>query len=287
MFSVGFHTSEDLMDVSESLEKGLTIDWLRSLAESNNIYITCSLYEKHSYHYYNTMVMVGNDGRLQYYRKRNPTWMELTVWRRSEEPGPGLFETPFGRVGGVICFDSFARESYLGFANSGISIGIIIACWGVPIRPRRDLFWAVPMMRKWSYLASRVVPQQYAKQLEIPIVFVNQSGIISFPCNLPPPYPKPKVTFEYEFTGRSSVWDESGRILMDGSDEEQDFATVVPVEIADPHSVSKVVRSNLPADYMSKDYYFVQPPFLAKLGQAWCFRTFNKEYDLRRNRHNT
>jgi len=285
MFTAGFHTMEELMDVAESLESGPTVGWLRSVAKNKNVYLTCSLYERYEGHFYNTMVMVGSDGRLQYYRKRNPTWMEFTVWRRSDQPGPGVFETPFGRIGGAICFDSFARESFLGFERSGVDLVIIVACWGIPVKPRRDLFWAVPMMRRWCYLASRVVPQKYAAGLGVPVVFVNQSGTIPFPCLLPSPYPRPKVNFSYKFVNSSSCWDASGQILMDGTGQEQDFVSVVEVNIPARSERSEVVRTDVPPRYLSPDYYFVQPPKLAKIGQEWSFRKYRKEYELRRNRH--
>ena len=285
MFSVGFHTTEKLMDLAESLEKGKTIDWLRSMAERKKIYITTSLYELHEGHYYNTMVIVGGDGGLQFYRKRNPTWMEFTVWRRSELPGPGVFETPFGRIGGAICFDSFAEETYLGFKKCGVDLVIIVACWGLPVRPRQDLFWAVPMMRRWSYLASQVVPQKYAADLGVPAVFVNQSGTISFPCLLPPPYPWPKVKFDYKLIGNSSVWKASGHILMDGRERGRDFTEVVPLDLPQGEKRPVAGRFGAHPRYMSRDYYFVQPPFMGKLGQGWSYRTYHKEYERRRSRH--
>jgi predicted amidohydrolase len=102
MFNVGFYFGEDLMTVAETLD-GKTVNWLKLQAARHNVYITTSLYERHQGHFYNTMVMVGNDGSLQCYRKRNPTWQEVTVWRRSGIPGPGIFDTPFwSRWGGDL-----------------------------------------------------------------------------------------------------------------------------------------------------------------------------------------
>ncbi len=73
------------------------------------------------------MVMVGSDRSLQIYLKRNPTCQERLVWKGYEEPRPGIFfDTPFGRVGGVICFDSFARETFERFKQSGVDMVIIV-----------------------------------------------------------------------------------------------------------------------------------------------------------------
>ena len=129
MFNVGFTFGEELMTVAEELD-GRTVAWLKAQAARHGIYVTGSLYERFEGYFYNTMFMVGSDGSLQYYRKRNPTCQETTVWRRSDVPGPGIFETPFGRIGGVICFDSFARETFEGFKRSAVELVIIVALWG-------------------------------------------------------------------------------------------------------------------------------------------------------------
>jgi predicted amidohydrolase len=185
MFNVGFHFGEDLMTVAEELD-GRTIDWLKAQASRHGVYITGSLYERFEGYFYNTMFMVGNDGSLQYYRKRNPTCQETTVWRRSDVPGPGIFETPFGRIGGVICFDSFARETFEGFKRSAVELVVIVALWGttrpVARHPETSLFHH--LLKRWSHLASEVVPQQYATMLSVPAVFVNQAGTIRFPFTL-------------------------------------------------------------------------------------------------------
>ncbi len=93
---------------------------LKDLCLKYNIYIITSIYELFEDGFYNTMVMIGSDRSLQIYRKRNPTVQERIVWTRAEVPGPGIFDTPFGRIGGAICFDSFSRESYEGFKRSGV-----------------------------------------------------------------------------------------------------------------------------------------------------------------------
>ena len=75
----------------------------------NDIYITSSIYEHYQGHYYNTMVMVGSDGSVQHYRKRNPTWFEVSVWRRSDEPGHGFSFQCFGN-----CHQIFTKiEAYI------------------------------------------------------------------------------------------------------------------------------------------------------------------------------
>jgi predicted amidohydrolase len=282
MFNVGFYFGSDLMGVAESLE-GKTVNWLISQAEKHNVYITTSLYERYQDHYYNTMVMVGCDGSVQYYRKRNPTWQERAVWRRSNDPGPGIFDTPFGRIGGVICFDSFARETFDGLQKSKVDLVIIVACFGTTerVQLRPDVAMARPVHNRWSYLASEIVPQRYASELKVPVVFVNQGGATHTPAPFPHFWPLPPISqIRYDFCGRSCVLDCTGSELYRVVDNEPDLQAVVPVSIV-PESglMPDPSRVDVPLGYLSKRYYFVQPPFLAKVFQAVFYHGLLKNYE--------
>jgi predicted amidohydrolase len=289
MFNVGFYFGEELMRVAETLD-GKTVNRLKHQAARYNICIITSLYERFKGHFYNTMVLVGSDGNLQYYRKRNPTCQEMTVWRRSDVPGPGIFDTPFGRIGGVICFDSFARETFEGFKESGVEMVIIIALWGtvrsVSFRP--DILSFRPVLRRWSHLASEVVPLQYAVHLSVPTVFVNQGGMIRTPIPFPRFWLLPSVpNVEYDFWGRSHVRSATGEVLVRAENIEKEFWAVVPVDLRQTNERRPIKRSDITPRYLSSAYYFVQPPFMAKLLQEWSFRGFKREYEARRTRHSS
>jgi predicted amidohydrolase len=287
MFNVGFYFGEELMAVAEELD-GRTVDWLKAQAARHGIYITGSLYERFEGYFYNTMFMVGSDGSLQYYRKRNPTCQETTVWRRSDVPGPGIFETPFGRIGGVICFDSFARETFEGLKRSAVELVVIVALWGtirpVARHPETGLFHH--LLSRWSHLASEVVPRQYATKLNVPTVFANQAGTIRFPFPSPRFWPLPsRKDVAYDFWGSSNVRDASGEALARAGKDETDSVRVVPVDVCQADQKPQVSRVDIPPQYMNTNYYFVQPPLQAKLFQEWCFRGFVEEYEARCARH--
>jgi predicted amidohydrolase len=294
MFSVGYYLGEELMTVAETLEAGKTIHWLKSQAARHGTYILTSLYERHGGHFYNTMVMVGNDGSLQHYRKRNPALCEVAVWRRSPVPGPGIFETPLGRVGGAICFDSFTRETFEGFKQSAVELVVIVACWGVPqpVRGRPDLLLSRPIFQLSQHLASDVMPYQYAVQLGIPVVFVNQGGTTQTPGAVPPPYLWPVPQLRYDFHGNSHVRDASGKVLVRASSTETAFCAVVPVDVRPMDVRPEITRVDIPPRYLRADYYFVRPPrqgrflhFLGNLMQEWSARGLQKQYEARRARH--
>ncbi|MDY6794157.1 MAG: carbon-nitrogen hydrolase family protein [Actinomycetota bacterium] len=203
MFNVGFHLGEFLMMIAEPLD-GKTVAWLKRQASLHGIHIVGSIYESYRGQFYNTMVMVGDDGGVQYYHKRNPTWSESAVWCRSEEPGPGIFDTPFGRIGGAICFDSFARETFEGFKRSGVEAVVIVALWGAPharsFHWRPDLFISRAGLIRWSKIASEDVPYRYARELGVPVAFVNQRGVIRMTS--PIPFPDwPVQNGWYDFVG--------------------------------------------------------------------------------------
>ena len=282
LFNVGFYFGEALMDVAETLD-GKTITWLKAQAVKHHIYITGSIYERNNGRFYNTMVMVGYDGSVQQYRKRNPTWPEFTVWQRSAVPGPAIFDTPFGRIGGVICFDSFARETVEGFRQSNVDLIVIVACWGVVETSwRPDSLITNLTMRSWSHLAADVVPSQYATELNVPVVFVNQGGSVNTPSPSPrfSPFP-PFSNIKYSFHGNSHIRDASGKLLTQAEGAETTFCAVIPVDIQQKKPSSDMIRVDIAVQYLSKSYYFVQPPLFAKVVQAWSFRGFQKEYQAR------
>ena len=285
MFNVGFYLGESLMMIAETLD-GRTLTWLKRQASSHGIFITASIYEIYEGQFYNTMVMVGDDGSVQYYRKRNPTWSESAVWCRSDAPGPGIFDTPYGRIGGVICFDSFSRETYEGFKQSGVELVVIVALWGAP----RSIFWRPDLsiaragLKLWSQMASEVVPYQYARSLSVPVVFANQSGTIRMTS--PVPFPDwPVKNPIYDFIGQSHIRNTSGDVIAKANNAEVDSWFVAPVIIQESGARPEIKRADIPPGYLREDYYFVQPPLLCKLFQVWFLWGLASEYEARRIRH--
>ncbi len=289
VFNVGLSLEEDLMKLGESLE-GPTVSWLKDQAAKHGIYILTSFYERYDDFFYNTMVMVGADKSVQFYRKRNPTIQERLVWKRSDDPGPGIFETPFGRIGGSICFDSFSTETYEGFKQSGVDLVIMIALWGsfAPMKKYPDTFIINRLMKYQSKLASEVVPRKYTEKLGVPAVFVNMCGTLNLHMIHPPLYPMPDwKKIDYCFIGNSNVFDASGQKLIDSKtvDAQGEFCSVVQVELQPAEKRQEVKRVSISPEYLKKRYYFVPPPFMFRLYQKLCFSGFEKRYEAMRCRN--
>jgi predicted amidohydrolase len=108
---------------------GPSTDYFGSLAKKHDLYIVAGLVERSEHLIYNTAVLMGPDGKLVgKYRK-------TTLPRGEIEGGicPGsdypVFETRFGRVGMMICYDGFFPEVARQLANHGAEV-IAWPVWG-------------------------------------------------------------------------------------------------------------------------------------------------------------
>ena len=94
-------------DAAETVP-GESTKFFGPLAEAYGIYLTVPLLEvdRKTGKYYNTSVLLGPDGRiLIHYRKRNPWKWAEKGWAAEGNLGNPVVDTPFGRLGLLICFD--------------------------------------------------------------------------------------------------------------------------------------------------------------------------------------
>jgi len=97
----------DPKDAAETVP-GESTKFFAPLAEQYGIYLTVPLLEvdRKTKKYYNTSVLLGPDGRiLIHYRKRNPWMWAEKGWAEPGNLGNPVVDTPFGRLGLLICFD--------------------------------------------------------------------------------------------------------------------------------------------------------------------------------------
>ncbi len=72
---------------------------------------------------YNTLLYFGPDGRLaQKHRKLVPTNHERLVWGQGDGSGLRAFETPLGRLGGLICWENYMPLARFALYESGVEI---------------------------------------------------------------------------------------------------------------------------------------------------------------------
>lgn len=121
-------TGKKYLEVSETIP-GPTTRFLGQLAKKHKMYIVAGIYEKEGPVVYNTAVLLGRDGELHgKYRK-------VTLPREEIDGGitPGdsfpVFETDFGKIGIMICWDVYFPEPARMLALQGAEI-ILLPIWG-------------------------------------------------------------------------------------------------------------------------------------------------------------
>jgi predicted amidohydrolase len=108
---------------------GPTTEHLGALARRLHVWIVAGLYERAGARLYNTAVLVGRDGTLVgRYRKMSLPDEEIEggITPGSDTP---VFDTDFGRVGLMICWDSSYPEVAQSLARRGAEV-ILMPIWG-------------------------------------------------------------------------------------------------------------------------------------------------------------
>ena len=90
-----------------------------------NTYIVYNFHEYDKGEYYNTSILIGRKGEtVGKYRKNQLTVVE---YEEGMSPGKGypVFETDFGRIGMLICFDHYFPQTAEEIVNNGAEIVLI------------------------------------------------------------------------------------------------------------------------------------------------------------------
>ena len=119
---------EQLLDSAVDLEaNGLAP--LCEAAADNRVTIVCGLNERDGRlsraTLYNTAVVIGEDGRmLNRHRKLMPTNPERMVWGFGDASGLRVVDTPVGRIGTLICWESYMPLARYALYAQGVEIYI-------------------------------------------------------------------------------------------------------------------------------------------------------------------
>jgi nitrilase len=113
----------------ESLEiPGPDADRLGEIAREHEVWLVTGVTERdpsRSATLYNTLLYHGPDGRLALrHRKLVPTNHERLIWGQGDGSGLRAFETPLGRLGGLICWENYMPLARFALYESGVEIYI-------------------------------------------------------------------------------------------------------------------------------------------------------------------
>jgi predicted amidohydrolase len=126
--AAGRKPSVEPADAAEPVP-GPSTEYFGELAKEHNLYIVAGLYERAGPLVYNVAVLVGPDGKLAgKYRK---VTLPRGEWNEGVAPGDEypVFDTRFGRLGMMVCYDGFFPEVARELASRGAEV-IAWPVWG-------------------------------------------------------------------------------------------------------------------------------------------------------------
>jgi len=123
-----YGTGKTMADCAEPVP-GPSTEYFGALAKQHNLYIVAGLVERDRYLVYNTAALIGPDGKLAgKYRKVALPRSEIEAGVQPGHEYP-VFQTRFGKVGMMVCYDGFFPEVARQLANNGAEV-IAWPVWG-------------------------------------------------------------------------------------------------------------------------------------------------------------
>jgi beta-ureidopropionase len=113
------------MALAENADTGPTALFLKETARRLGVVLIGSVFEEDNGAYFNTAIVAGPDGVTGKYRKVHvpqiPLWEERAYFSPGDLGFP-VFDTPFGRIGVLLCWDIFFPEGFRILALNGAEI---------------------------------------------------------------------------------------------------------------------------------------------------------------------
>jgi predicted amidohydrolase len=131
LFSSGYVVDENSKDFAESLQ-GPTVSRLLSWAKEHDIWLAATFIESRAEdgQMYDTGILVGPKGIVGIARKKALWGEEGNIFQNDTSPCE-VFETPFGKVGIVICYEVGIPEISRQLALKGADIIVIPSAFGM------------------------------------------------------------------------------------------------------------------------------------------------------------
>jgi nitrilase len=102
---------------------GPDVDRLGTIARDNDLHLVVGVVERSGGTLYCTAVFIGPDGvLLGSHRKVMPTAMERIIWGFGDGSTLPVIQTPLGRIGAVICWESYMPQLRLAMYDQGIQL---------------------------------------------------------------------------------------------------------------------------------------------------------------------
>ena len=133
--SIGYFNSKEVLDRLTEADDADFLRWVTGLSERLSLGI-CAGYVEHSEgHRYNTSVLTGRDGRILGSARKVHLW-KSEKRRFSEGADYPVFDTEFGKIAVLICYDLEFPEPARIAALKGAELLLCPAAWSRPAERR-------------------------------------------------------------------------------------------------------------------------------------------------------
>lgn len=205
----GYVFTEEIWDGAEPGD-GPTSRWLSGTSRKLGVWLGTSFLEAEGSDFYNTFVLSRPDGKVAgRVRKQSPAAVEANFFKG--QGGSHVVETGLGKVGVGICYENQLARQFRLMCEQPVDLVLMphsapLLTPGLLI-PRRLVETYAGMLRR--------LPEWYASQLGVPVIFTNKVGPFSSPV---PGIPFMKL--DSRFPGESAIVDSDGTVLSRMGDEE-------------------------------------------------------------------
>ena len=216
-----FENMEEAVALSEPVPGGESCNTWSGLAAKLNVHIVAGINERDGDDLFNSSVVIGPSGHLATYRKVH-LWNNENLFFKPGNLGFPVVDTPVGKLGTFICYDTWFSESYRLCAVQGADIICLPTNW-VPIPgqdPNREAMANILCMAAahtngvFVAAADRVGEERGQP-------FIGQSLIVShtgWPIGGPASFDSEEIIHancNLDDARRHGVWNKHNRVLHD------------------------------------------------------------------------
>jgi predicted amidohydrolase len=172
----GYIYTDSIWNVGEPL-RGPTHKWLQALCNKYSVYICTCILEKDKEDFFDTFLLCGPGNALWVHRKVEPAAYEAFFFKGAG-PNTNVFDTPIGKIGIIICFDSSKTYSIESMKRNRPDVLLLQYSY-----PEMPSFLSKRDRNNWIETYKNA-PIAYAKDLHIPVVATNKMGVFATPIPL-------------------------------------------------------------------------------------------------------
>jgi N-carbamoylputrescine amidase len=220
-FALAGYCFEDRFWLGAEPLDGPTYRWLSTLCDELGVYVGTCILERLGEDFHCAFILVGPDKQLWIHRKVEAASYEANFFKGVGD-NPRVFETPIGKIGVGICFDTTKTYTLASLIKDRPQILLLqFSC------PRLPSWIPGLLKRNWDKTYENL-SGMYASWLNIPVVLTNKTG--GFSSVFPQMFGLP---FNSRFADYSAVLNGSGYVLESISGKQGVICTEVELVIRD------------------------------------------------------